>query len=108
MRITIELDGVTLQQQAGVRLEHQEPVPQPQPQPEPRPQKEPERMAEDINAGPPPDELLDLLALEGGLEPIMRSFQPMSASQALSAGGPAAEPVRASWAGNSVIGRRRG
>lgn len=107
MRITIELDGVTLRQEGTVRQEHREPVPEPEPRPEPQPQAEPERAVGDIDAGPPPAELLDLLAREGGLEPIMRSFQPMTAAEALSAGSPAAEPVRGSWDSGTVIGRQQ-
>ncbi len=95
MRITIDLEGGTAQTAGIIQVEQQAKL-QPQPQP-----------VEDTDAGPPPNELIEALALEGALAPIMSSFQPLGELDVTAARTPAAGPVRGTWEPGTLMKKRR-
>ena len=83
MRITIDLDGATLEQ-AGVTTRGS-------------------AATEDIDAGGPPAGLIEALAMEGALGPVATLED---ASEARAPAGPHA-PVRETWDPDSTLMKRR-
>lgn len=94
MRITIDLDGATLEQSGSARQERSG-------------QQDDGRALEDIDGGAPATELIETLAMEGALAPIMAAFQPLGDINAAPAGPAGAGPVRSTWESGSLMGKRR-
>lgn len=94
MRITIDLDGAMLEQSGSARQERSG-------------QQEDGRAVEDTDGGAPAPELIESLAMEGALAPIMASFQPLGDVKASPAGPAGSGPVRSTWESGSLMRKRR-
>lgn len=93
MRITIDLDAAAVQTAGGIIQQQAQ-------------QQSSGRTAEDIDAGPPPPELLETLAMEGALAPTGTAQLRAPDSEAGAVGTPP-EPVRATWESRTLMGKRR-